>query len=89
MPECSLSADLKQLLNNESHTDCELVVDGKRFRAHKGILAARSPVFAAMFDPNHDMIEAQKSECEIEDLTPTAVGALLHFIYTDTCPQLT
>jgi len=89
LPESSLSLDMKQLLQSESHTDCELVVDGKRFRAHKGILAVRSPVFAAMFDPNHDMIEAQKNECEIEDLTPTAVGALLQYAYTDTCPQLT
>lgn len=88
LPESSLSADLSNLLSTESHTDCELLVDGCRYRAHKGILAARSPVFAAMFDPSHDMIEAQKNECEIEDLTSTAVCALLHYIYTDTCPQL-
>ena len=43
---------LESLFNNQEHTDCEIVIKksgGTKIAAHKAILAARSPVFAAMF----------------------------------------
>ena len=46
----SLSENLRQALMNPSLSDVTIVVDdGRRIPAHKVILAARSPVFAAMF----------------------------------------
>lgn len=56
------------------------------FKCHKAILSARSAVFAAMFD--HDMRESQSSVCKIHDLTPTAVRAVLQFLYAGCCPQI-
>ncbi|XP_044010256.1 speckle-type POZ protein-like B [Aphidius gifuensis] len=45
-----LSEDWKNLLLSEQSADVTIRVGQKPFRAIKGILGARSPVFAAMFD---------------------------------------
>ena len=54
-----------------------------KIAAYRVILAARSPVFDAMFQ--HDMKEKRTNETEIEDATPAAFKALLRFIYTGHC----
>ncbi|KAL1762954.1 speckle-type POZ protein isoform X2, partial [Sigmodon hispidus] len=56
------------------------------FRAHKAILAARSPVFKAMFE--HDMEESRKNRVEIHDLEPQVFRAMMNFIYTGKVPNL-
>lgn len=51
VPACRLADDLGQLFENESFSDCTLVVNGcHEFRVHKAVLATRSPVFNAMFE---------------------------------------
>lgn len=45
------------------------------FSVHKAILAARSPVFAAMFDHNSE--EAQNSRVQIDDVDPDVVFSYL------------
>ncbi|EFX77551.1 hypothetical protein DAPPUDRAFT_32754, partial [Daphnia pulex] len=47
---------------------------------HSVILAARSPVFAAMFQ--HNMKEAITGEVDIEDIQPDIFDQLLHYIYS-------
>ena len=47
-PNSSLSQDLEQYFSDRSSTDVCFIVDGKEIKAHKMILSARSPVFAAM-----------------------------------------
>ncbi|XP_014212678.1 speckle-type POZ protein-like [Copidosoma floridanum] len=54
--------------------------DGAKFKAHKNIFAARSPVFAAML--KHDMREAQESIVRIEDFNGDTLRTMLEFIYT-------
>ena len=49
--------------------------------AHKIIVGARSPVFAAMFKRELK----DKSEMEIRDMKPVVFNKLLHFIYTNEC----
>ncbi|KAL6030100.1 hypothetical protein STEG23_037764 [Scotinomys teguina] len=58
----------------------------QEFRAHKAILAARSPVFRATFE--HDMVESKRNRVEIHDLEPQVVKAMLNFIYTGKAPDL-
>ncbi len=49
---------------------------------HKVILAARSPVFRAMFE--HDGTAEAKEDCaEIKDVTTDTMKKLLDFVYTD------
>lgn len=55
-------------------------------RAHKCILASRSPVFRAMFSLR--MQENVKNEVDIEDLSPQVLDAFLDYIYSDTQPAL-
>ena len=61
--------------------DVTFVIDQTEFRAHKFIVSARSPVFAAMFQ--HDLIEARRNRVDIVDIEPDIFQTLLYFIYTD------
>ncbi|KAF8708841.1 hypothetical protein HU200_030231 [Digitaria exilis] len=60
--------------------DVTFHVAGAAFRAHKVMLAARSPVFdAELFGPM-----AKKDDfVEIADMEPAIFEMLLHFVYTD------
>ncbi|XP_036032592.1 LOW QUALITY PROTEIN: speckle-type POZ protein-like [Onychomys torridus] len=86
VPRCTLTDDIGELWENSLFTDCCLVVSGQEFQAHKAILAARSPVFRAMFQ--HDMEESRKNRFEIPDLEPQVFKAMMDFIYTGKAPHL-
>jgi len=77
----SLAEDLKLFFSNQMGADISFIVEGKEFRAHKTILSARSPVFAAML--SSEMRETYLNRVDIEDVTPDIFEALLRFIYTD------
>ena len=61
-------------------TDIQFDVDGRIFNAHKVIVAARSPVLAAMFQ--NDMAEARSNKVRIEDMEADVFENLLYFLYT-------
>ena len=58
VPESTLSTDLGVLQDRGTFSDVTLSVGGRVFQAHKAVLAARSPVFSAMFE--HSMEESLK-----------------------------
>jgi speckle-type POZ protein len=71
-------------LNNsyqEQNSQSEFI----EFRAHKCILAARSPVFKAMF--NYRLKENLTNKLIIEDCKPDVVKAMLKYIYTAYLPD--
>lgn len=76
-----LSNDLQKLLKNELLTDITLLANDKKLHAHKSILIARSPVFAAMLA--NDMKEKIESEIKIQDFNADVLSEMLHFMYTD------
>ena len=85
----SLRDDFGALLNKSRFCDITLVASYKKgesssapveFPAHKVILAARSPVFATMFE--HDMQERSNSKVEIDDVRPDVLRVMLAYIYT-------
>lgn len=55
------------------------------FKAHKCVLAARSPVFKAMF--NYKLKENLTNQVVIEDCKPEVVRAMLKYIYTAYLPD--
>jgi speckle-type POZ protein len=86
VPDCKLSEDLSSLFETQKFSDVILSVDGHDFHAHKAILAARSPVFAAMFE--HEMEEKKQNRVEIKDMDREVLNEILRFIYSEKAPQL-
>lgn len=80
VPECALSDNLGDLFESQKFSDVILSVSGREFYAHKAILAARSPVFSAMFE--HEMEEKKTSRVEIADMDEDTLKEMLRFIYT-------
>lgn len=80
IPDCRLSDDLGALFDQSKFSDVTLSVNGSEFNAHKAILAARSAVFAAMFE--HEMEEKKHNRVEIRDMDKDVLGEMLRFIYT-------
>ncbi|XP_065076413.1 speckle-type POZ protein B-like [Ochlerotatus camptorhynchus] len=72
--------DLESILKNAQFTDITLAFEGHTIKAHKAILAARSPVFAAMFST--DMEESRQNQVTITDMEYEVAQQLLQFIYT-------
>ncbi|XP_071978340.1 speckle-type POZ protein-like [Engystomops pustulosus] len=86
VPECRLAEDMGCLWETTRFTDCSLYVGGQEFKAHKSILAARSPVFNAMFE--HEMEESKKNRVDITDMEPEVFKEMMGYIYTGKAPNL-
>ncbi|XP_020175160.1 BTB/POZ and MATH domain-containing protein 1 [Aegilops tauschii subsp. strangulata] len=86
LPSTNLHQHLGTLLQSETGADVTFIVCGESFAAHKDILAARSPVFKAQFFG--DMKEKCSVRVEVEDMEAAAFRAMLHFILSDTAPEL-
>ncbi|XP_065203121.1 speckle-type POZ protein-like [Planococcus citri] len=84
--ECHLSSDLGLLWTSQEFADVILSVKNKDFPAHKSILAARSPVFAAMF--RHKMTETKENRVVINDINEEVMGEMLKYMYTDRCENM-
>ncbi|XP_046981912.1 uncharacterized protein LOC124551069 [Schistocerca americana] len=76
-----LKLDLKRLWDSKKYTDFTLCAGGVQLEAHRAILSARSPVFAAML--RHDTKEAREGRVEITDVDPEVVSEILRYVYTD------
>jgi len=72
----------RQLWFDRRFTDVEVVCGTQRFQAHRAVLAAASPVFAAMLDAN--MKEANEQVIRLQDADERAVQHTLEYIYTGT-----
>ncbi|CAN6324076.1 unnamed protein product [Urochloa humidicola] len=87
-PPPSVSADLHGLLLEGTRWPPDVtfvVVEGDdEIRAHKLVLAARSPVFRAEFYGS--MKERVKRTVRIHDMSASTFRAMLRFIYTDEMP---
>jgi len=60
-------------------TDVEFLVGQEVFGAHRSLLSARSPVFAAMFAS--EMKEAKTGQVRIDDVDPATFQQFLKFLY--------
>uniref|UniRef100_A0A1I7ZED2 BTB domain-containing protein n=1 Tax=Steinernema glaseri TaxID=37863 RepID=A0A1I7ZED2_9BILA len=82
--ERQLGDDYMTLLNDDVLTDFTIRVSDRDVRTHKAILAARSPVFAAMFT-HSDTKESKMGVLTIEDLDYEVVRDMLMYIYSGKC----
>ncbi|KAI3941969.1 hypothetical protein MKW92_028786 [Papaver armeniacum] len=85
VPPPDMIQNLTGLLESKIGSDVTFQVGNEFFRAHKLILAARSPVFRAMFfglvgNPDMHIVA-------IEEFDPFAFKAMLLFLYSDELPE--
>jgi len=73
-------ADFGKMFSESIATDITVSTENTAFKAHKAVLAARSPVFAVMF--NVEMMEKETSTLEIPDFTDEEVKGMLEYVYT-------
>lgn len=85
-PSSELIEGLSSLLESDKYGDVTITVADQKFTAYKGILATRSPVFAAMFSV--DMQESAQNAVTISDTEPAVFGELLRYIYTGQVNEL-
>ena len=86
VPSSDLLDNLGDLLDTQDEADVSFEVKGEVFRAHKLILAMRSPVFKAeLYGPMRDKCTGNVT---IKDMEPCVFKALLHFIYKDSLPPM-
>ncbi|CAL5011175.1 unnamed protein product [Urochloa decumbens] len=86
VPPSNIAEHLGNFLDAEEGADITFCVGGESFRAHKVVLAMRSPVFKAELFGR--MREAKERLVMIEEMQPDVFRALLHFIYTDCLPHM-
>ena len=67
---------------DDRFTDTVLVVEGKRFPAHKLDLCSCSPFFDRMFQPG--FLEQDSGTVHLKDFDAETLGLLLDFMYTST-----
>ncbi|KAJ1685060.1 hypothetical protein LUZ63_016450 [Rhynchospora breviuscula] len=83
---CNLHQQLTCLLESGDGTDVTFNVSGGTFDAHRCVLAAVSPVFRAQFfGPMKGKVN---QSIEIKDMEPSIFKSMLHFIYSDSIPEL-
>jgi speckle-type POZ protein len=88
-PPSGLHADLGRLLATKEGADVEIEVCGKVFAAHKSVLAARSSVFRAyFFGPTKEEDTSYVRIGDDDGMRPEAFEALLHYMYTDSLPEM-
>ncbi|CAL5011203.1 unnamed protein product [Urochloa decumbens] len=86
VPPSDLVDNLGELLESEEGADVTFKVEDQMFRAHKIVLAVRSPVFKAeLYGP---MRNKRRRSITVEDMQPAVFKALLHFIYKDLMPVM-
>ncbi|CAM0902587.1 unnamed protein product [Alopecurus aequalis] len=79
-----LSGDLERMLGDKRGADVRFRVGGRKLRAHRSVLAARSPVFEAqLFGP---MAEKDMRRVKVVDMEPSIFQMMLRYIYTDWLP---
>ncbi|XBJ08069.1 hypothetical protein VPH35_013469 [Triticum aestivum] len=85
VPSSDIGTHLGRLLDHADGTDVSFVVDDETFRAHRAVLAARSPVFRAKLFGS--MSEATMPSITLHSIKPATFKVMLQFIYTDELPE--
>ncbi|RLN04814.1 hypothetical protein C2845_PM13G10060 [Panicum miliaceum] len=83
-PPSDLQRDLRRMLEGGAGADVTIVAGGRPFRAHRCVLAARSPLLRAQLcGPMRDGREVIELP---DDVAPEVFAAVLRFIYGDALP---
>ncbi|KAL5215008.1 hypothetical protein ABZP36_004160 [Zizania latifolia] len=86
VPSSDLTRHLASLLATGEGADVTFEVDGKMFKAHRNVLAARSPVFRALLKEERSTDDG--GVVRIDDMEAQDFEALLGYMYTDSLPEM-
>ncbi|TVU30638.1 hypothetical protein EJB05_22269, partial [Eragrostis curvula] len=87
VPPSNLHEHLGDLLSSEKGADVAFEVGDETLKAHRWLLAARSPVFSAeLFGAM--MESGSGAVVRVDDMEADVFKALLHFVYTDDLPAM-
>ncbi|XP_065222968.1 speckle-type POZ protein-like isoform X3 [Planococcus citri] len=79
----------ESMLENLKFADVVFITNGSNYPAHKNILAARSPVFAAMFRRKYlKNGKLKKIRINVTSINEKVLRAMLRYIYTGKCEEL-
>uniref|UniRef100_A0A0N5C048 BTB domain-containing protein n=1 Tax=Strongyloides papillosus TaxID=174720 RepID=A0A0N5C048_STREA len=81
IPQSKLLSNYGNMFDSSLFTDCIIKVEDTEIKAHKAVLAARSPVFCEIFNGSSE--ESQTNVIEIKDFQVEVVREMLRYIYTD------
>lgn len=88
VPPPNLHRHLEDLLVSRVGADVVFDVGGEMFVAHKAVLATRSSVFMAVLFGDNIEEKAALHGVKVDDMDPDVFRAMLHFIYTDSLPEV-
>lgn len=81
-----MARDMENFFREGRLSDFTIVAGGREMRAHRAILSARSPVFAAMLE--HHTEEFKNSQVNFPDIEYEVMHELLTYIYSGRSPNL-
>lgn len=85
VPPSDMNQHIGRLLSSGVEGDIIFQVGEETFTAHRLVLGARSSVFMAeLLGP----MKERKSCIQIDDMDPRVFKVMLHFIYTDSLPEM-
>ena len=88
VPPCNVCQNLGKLFETKMGADVVFEVGGETVAAHRCVLAARSPVFAAkLFGPKKEGKADAGVVMRVEDMEAEVFKALLRFAYTASLPK--
>ncbi|KAL6659215.1 hypothetical protein ACP70R_003255 [Stipagrostis hirtigluma subsp. patula] len=83
VPDSDMMEQIAKLYATKDGADVTYSIRGQLFRAHKFILAMRSPVFKAELYGGTTMESSTSQPIEVQDVDPDVFQNLLFYIYTD------
>uniref|UniRef100_A0A0N5CEC7 Speckle-type POZ protein-like (inferred by orthology to a human protein) n=1 Tax=Strongyloides papillosus TaxID=174720 RepID=A0A0N5CEC7_STREA len=86
IPKSKLLLDYSNFFNSQLFSDCSIIVGETKIKVHRGILAARSPVFYNIFNSKPE--SSQTNIIEIKNFRVEVVREMLRYIYTDDVSDL-
>ncbi|KAK1144220.1 hypothetical protein N8T08_005633 [Aspergillus melleus] len=75
----SLTTSIQDVFRSSAFSDLTIICDNREFKVHKVIISMQSGYFARMF--RHDWKEVQEGVIRLQEDDPSAIEAMLHFMY--------